>query len=173
MVLGKLGFLIQLFTLKRRRLKTVLYNNPQQSAAYIAGFIDGEATIRVRRQANRASQYHPQIKIAQKSRAVLDYVAGCFGGWIREYQPHSLNGRACRAFEWTLEGREAVLRIMLAIQPYVIVKRPQVALMIEFIREGEIPHPPNPISSDELARRIRVFGQFKRLNHRGIVVCSN
>lgn len=134
--------------------------------AYVAGFVDGEACIRV--QYNRAKGiYMPQVKIAAVKPAVLDKIIAWYGGWKREYQPQSAGNNANLATEWTLQGREHVLALMNDILPYVIVKRPQVELMRAFILEGEKSKPPKPVSPGEIARREEIFNRFKELNKRG------
>jgi hypothetical protein len=145
-------------------------DNPQQAAAYVAGFLDGEGTIRVQFMKSRGpAQYVPQVKATSVTREVLDYVQSIYGGWIGEYQPQSPNqGNTRRAFQWTLQGRDSVLKLMRDMEPYCITKEVHVALMIEFITEGEQTHPPYPVSQEEIERRRMCFEQFGELNRRGV-----
>lgn len=139
-----------------------------QHEAYIAGFIDGEGTIRLHSPA-RASQYVPMVRITSVTPDVLNYVQSIYGGWIRDYQPTSSKGKQnCRtAYEWTIQGRETVLKLMMDIAPYCIVKAAHVQLMVRFITEGEKSAPPKPVSDEEVARRKDIFEQFATLNKRG------
>lgn len=144
-------------------------DNPQQAAAYVAGFMDGESGIRIQHMKSRGpAQFVPQVKISQVTREVLEYVQSLYRGWIRSYQPSSASGNARTTFEWCLQGREAVLKLMNDVQPYCIVKRAHVLLMIRFITEGEVTTPPTPISQQEIERRRGIFEQFKLLNLRGV-----
>lgn len=148
-------------------------DNPQQAAAYVAGLIDGEGTIRVQhmKAARGRAQYLPQIKMTltgELGLTALNYLKSLYGGWLRNYQPQSAKGNARRANEWTLQGRVASLRLMRDIQPYCIIKQAHVELMIEFIVAGEESRPPKPVSDTEAQRRKKIFEQFKVLNARGV-----
>lgn len=138
---------------------------------YIAGYIDGEGCIRVqhmRGQGGGSSQYIPQVTVTSVTPEVLTQLKLRFAGWLREYQPPSKNGNARRATTWTIQGRDSVLGLMRAIQPYCIIKKAQVELMVQFITEGEPSAPPKPISPAEIERRQQIFIQFGVLNKRGV-----
>ena len=142
-----------------------------EDEAYVAGYIDADGCIRVQRQKSQGpSQYLPQVKIASVVPASLDFIKARHRGSIRKYQPASTTGNARMAFEWSVQGRPSVLRLMQAIEPHVIIKKDHVRLMIEFITQGEKSHPPHPVSIQEIERRHRIFMQFKELNQRGIIV---
>ena len=142
---------------------------PETTKAFVAGFIDGEACIRVQYMKSKGpTQYIPQIKIAAVKPEVLVFISSIYGGWDRNYQPYSSGNNANRATEWCLQGRTNVLKLMQDILPYCIVKKPQVELMIKFITEAEVSAPPKPVSEAEIARRATIFAKFKELNRRGI-----
>lgn len=148
--------------------------NPQQAVryAYAAGLIDGEGTIRVQRSSasTRGSQYLPHIHMTSTDAVLVNFMKEPFGGWIYSHQPKSARGSTINcniAYRWALQGRENVLHMMKAIEPYVLLKANHVALMLEFLEEGEKTHPPYPVSDAEVARRTRIFEQFKSLNRRG------
>ena len=139
-----------------------------EDEAYTAGYIDADGCIRVQRQKSHGpSQYVPQVKIASVVPGSLDFIKARYRGSIRKYQPASSSGNARMAFEWSLQGRTNVLRLMQDIEDFVIIKRAHVLLMIEFITQGEKSHPPHPVSVQEVERRHRIFMQFKELNQRG------
>lgn len=149
-------------------------DNPRQAvAAYVAGYIDGEGTIRVQKARGRkradgkCSQYNPQVTITSVDEAPLLFIQKHYGGWIRQYQPPSKGDNAREAHQWVLQGRDSVLQLMNDMGPYVLVKARHIELMLEFILEGEDTHPPYPVSDAEIERRERIFNEFKVINARG------
>lgn len=87
--------------------------------AYVAGFVDGEGCIGI--YANGTS-LRLSVQIGQKDKSVLEYVQGVMGGSLsfKKY--------------WTLAWFNAEASDMLKqIQPYLMLKRQQAELCIEFM----------------------------------------
>lgn len=107
--------------------------------AYIAGFFDGEGSVSIARQrANGKADYHKVIvTLSQraKHRDVLDRVASDYGGRVLVVsQKTRVSQNWAENAKWQLQAKSEIERFLSAIEPYVIVKREQVRLGLEFIR---------------------------------------
>ncbi len=100
--------------------------------AYIAGFFDGEGCIAA--QINNHGYTALHVRIGQVVVAPLTFIQQRFGGALNEYTKK--NGDHCWYLEWS--GRTA-LPILEAMVPYLIVKRHQAELAIEWCSLGYIP----------------------------------
>lgn len=97
---------------------------------YIAGFIDGEANIRMRKRNNRKTPYvEARIQIANRHKGVLDAIQRRFGGTLAEY-PNGTNTI------WRLEwyNLAEIGNLLRHILPYLIVKKAQAELLLQYIQ---------------------------------------
>lgn len=94
--------------------------------AYIAGLMDGEAHIGVKRskayacQSRQTPGYHPRIGIRMVDEAAIRFIAETLGGWYYKEKRAAPNRRILYAYQAT--DREAV-RIIRTLLPYFRVKR--------------------------------------------------
>ncbi len=106
-------------------------------AAYIAGFLDGDGSVRV--------QLQPRMKTL-RVRTVISF-AQKWGkeeelAWIKDQLKIGyLYQRSDRITELRVEGFEATEKILKQLQPYILFKRKQVTIMLEIIqilKKGEV-----------------------------------
>lgn len=147
-------------------------DNPQQAInwSYIAGILDGEGTIRLQhQQARNPHLYSPMIVVTSVNRELVEYLQSRMNGWIRTYQPSSPNNNAQEAHTWSIQGRDNVRPILEAVGPFVIVKRPQVNLLLRFLEECASFSGVGPVGIpvEQLEKRKWYFEEFKRINKRG------
>ena len=94
----------------------------KEIAAYIAGFLDGDGSVRVQFQPRKDSfRVRAIISLAQKwgKEEELDWIRKQLGiGYL--YQ------RNDRITELKIEGHESVERILRQLQPYILFKKKQV-----------------------------------------------
>lgn len=95
---------------------------PEAELAYIAGFFDGEGCISA--VAERRGYVSVRLNISQKFDAPLLFIQSRFGGNIRLHRES--------IWHWEAYG-ESALNMLRALLPYLILKRPQAALAIEFL----------------------------------------
>ena len=96
--------------------------------AYFAGFFDGEGCVSF---ANDETPT-PRITIVNTVREPLDMAKELFGGNIcfRSNESHP-NHKFC--YIWNIGSRSDIERFLLAILPYVCIKRPQVKLVLAYL----------------------------------------
>lgn len=113
---------------------------PEVTLAYIAGFLDGEGTISIRRGARGRTlagleMYDCIVIIAQKKREVLDWIREVTGVGHISAKHQKNNSFAVdgdiTVFNWTC-GAKAAYEFTVAILPYLRIKRRQAEVMIEF-----------------------------------------
>ena len=138
---------------------------------FVAGFLDGEAYIGLmqRRTKNSPRPYmvKPTIKVAQleKCREVLDYLHHHYGGYISKAREHH-NTR--NSIMWEVSKLDTIHQIMLDIQESVIVKKPQVEIMIQYC---SLPKMTNILSEENnkiYEQKCELQNQMAKLNKRGL-----
>jgi hypothetical protein len=144
--------------------------------AYVGGVMDGEGCISIRRTKARpaaglSTRYSVSVTVGNTSGELIAYLVGVFEAGCVVYRYGSPRKRAC--YLWCLSSRPA--RIVLdALLPYLLVKRPQALLVLEFIngfdshkggRRGAFGA--TRLGQAELARRAALYAEVRKLNRVG------
>lgn len=98
---------------------------------YLAGIIDGEGCIRIKKAVQRGTknhQYYTSISVGMVERVVLEMLQEAFGGSIREERLRT--GRTL--YRWQLHNRELCVKALNKLKSRLVVKRQQAELAIEF-----------------------------------------
>jgi len=96
--------------------------------AYLAGLIDGEGYVGIKRsrayscQGRKTKSYHARIQVRMVDREGVVLLAETFGGHLFTEKPHCNNGRPLHC--WSTSDRQAELALT-ALLPYLRVKRRQ------------------------------------------------
>ena len=98
--------------------------------AYITGIIDGEGCLNLAKQSKR-KDISPTIMINMTNSACIHFLhnvtgAGHFYTYVQP-KPRKVT------YRWVIHGRLEIYLLLRAIQPYSIVKRKQIIVMLEFI----------------------------------------
>lgn len=94
--------------------------------AYIAGLVDGEAYIGIKKskaykcQGRRTPGYHARIQIRMVDERAIQFIAKTLGGWYYKEKPSSKNGRPLFCYQASDQKAEDILR---ALYPYLRVKQ--------------------------------------------------
>lgn len=144
---------------------------------YVAGIIDGEGTITICRSeytTNRkaengrpARQYHTtgfSLKISVKNTdlKLMKWLKSRFGGeWYADKGKQPINWKSSYAWYYGAESKQDFL---LAILPYLIIKKEQALIALEFLRIGNIQNP---------EKRQGLYEKIVALNQRGKLVETN
>ena len=135
-------------------------NLTNEESAYLAGIIDGEGTITFCKRWNRDS-YNPIVSIANTDKDLMEYLHNQIGGTLTVY-PHRVPPRrtAYKLEIW----QSNVVPILEKVLPYLIVKREQAELMLEYIesRRNRV-----RVSSPFIEREVEIVGMVRNRN-RGI-----
>jgi hypothetical protein len=140
----------------------------QTDAAWAAGFIDGEGSIRIRiLRGNRNTSYGLALTASQVQRAPLDKLQQLFGGAISLKHPSVRQGpNAAPYYTWMVTGHTAAMAIS-TLRPYLLVKGEQAVLGLEFqTHTGRGRGGRRLLTADELQVRQLYFDRMAYLNLR-------
>ena len=127
------------------------YKKADQS--YLAGYFDGEGCITISKTSTGAApQYHLVAQITNTDLPMLELCRRVHGGSIR----HKQGGRC---FDWMLSGKQDIERFLLQTLPYLVVKRDEAKVALEYIRLGN--HTRCPASKESLRLELRRLKQSK------------
>lgn len=126
--------------------------------SYLAGIIDGEGclTIGAGRKGN-VTNYNSIIMVTSTSEKLIKWLVGNFGG--NYYKSNRIVPNSKPAYIWRFLKHKEIELLLLAILPYLIIKREQAILLLEFVR---LPRKDVPEKREEL------FQKMKTLNKRGL-----
>lgn len=146
--------------------------------AYLAGLFDGEGHITLTKSKpgkdalrkhvcnNGVTTYRParceswqfllNIGITSTDKRLIDWLETTVGGTHYTDKRQRQNWKP--AYRWRLLGRSAQERTLLAIIPYMILKREQACLALDFIRMGD---------REDQKARLFFWERFMKLNRRG------
>ncbi len=142
------------------------------TAAYIAGYIDGEGYLGIMER-HKDSKYHcrsdylPVIKIASVDKDIIEWFKSSFGGWIhqRKFKDNSKD-----AYSWTLAGKK-IKPFLDKIYPYLKIKKEQADLLKERIKMYDrikIENGAKNIYRDSDFEKLKdLYSQIRKLNKRG------
>ena len=138
------------------------------TAAYIAGFVDGEGYISiypyVRKDRENQVYYKASFKVSNTNKEIIEWLKSSFGGYIYTRTPKNPNDNI--SYTWSLDAKntESVLK---SIQPYLKIKKRQCELVLERIRlrykQGM-----GPIKDQTIQKRVvEIYNELRVLNKRG------
>jgi hypothetical protein len=127
--------------------------------SYLAGIIDGEGclTIGAGNKGN-VTNYNSIIMVTSTSEKLVKWLQHNFGG---NYYQSGREVPNCKpAFIWRFLKKAEIEKLLLAILPYLIIKREQAILLLEFVRL--------PRLLQDSALRASMHQKMKVLNKRGV-----
>ncbi len=134
------------------------------SLDYVAGIFDGEGCVTITKTKKAACKnitYEFQCAVVNTNEWLCRMLQFMFGGCV-VLHPAKGNQRDCWA--WQIRAIKAY-NFLKTIQPYVILKRPQVDLAIDF-HESKSKYGKYPLTDEELAIREAQYilsGKLKRV----------
>ena len=127
--------------------------------AYLAGFLDGDGSIYVRLKPNESYRYGfqvaPYIILFQsaKDRSKFEEICNLIGlGYIRERKDGIL--------EYTINRIDDIRVFLSAVKPFVILKRKQVALMLDILDQKK-----KVENSKDFEVLMKMVYSFRELNY--------
>ena len=137
---------------------------PKDLRGYLAGIVDGEGYIFI--VFSKSTQnYLCGVYIKNTNKRVLEIFVKYFGGKINFRKSSKPNEKDC--YTWTCFGFKAA-ELCRKVLPYLIIKRKQAELLLEFSKTLKI----NPSDNYKLSvniqnKRKRLISEIKALNKRG------
>ena len=143
--------------------------------AYVAGVIDGEGCIAIRKTKRtgsmRSTRYAAIITVGNTNRGLIAMLRTAFSAGCVTYRYPTKTKRG--AYVWNVQSRTAC-NVLRAVFPYLVVKREQAIVLMEFVdrfdsfkgaRRGK--KGGQTVNHVELARRERLYQQMRSLNRVG------
>jgi len=133
--------------------------------AYLAGIVDGEGCISLRRhtQKNRRPTWDIRIYVVSTDKVLIDWLKENFGG-LTYFRNSKKNPHWKTKHEWIISKKQ-LTPVLHAILPYLVIKKEHCELAIKFRdtytgkRHWRIPEELSII-------RHQCFESIKKLNHR-------
>jgi len=145
-------------------------NHSKSDLGYAAGIIDGEGCIQIMHSLLRGTvqSWKVYLEINMCSKKVLDKMAGLFGGEVKMYGARP--EQHYRQYRWQLYGGAAISAIV-AMRPYLIEKKAQAALAIQFYNHQKRCkyYAGHPLSPSILAKREWMRKEMQELKRRDLV----
>ena len=139
--------------------------------AYAAGFVDGEGCIAVVRSfvASRNRYYYGvHIVVANRDRAVLEWMRSVWGGWVVASSRAEENSR--QAWHWRSPTGISSRPFLVGIQPWLRIKKPQCSnalAMIELMTRSRKTLGPYKMPAEWIEQQESLYWIQRKLNHRG------
>ena len=100
--------------------------------AYIAGIVDGEGYVGIKKATVRKDcqtpGYHARVQIRMVDEEAIQFIASALGGWYYPEKPHSEKGKPLFCYQASDKKAEEVLKILL---PYLRIKKRQALNVLE------------------------------------------
>lgn len=135
--------------------------------AYIAGMLDGEGCISIKRQCYAHSYYGPYfsltVRIANTNPFVIEFIQEHIGGSLYFYENHTKQHKTMYEVSWCSLKAQEVLKLLL---PFLIVKKEPAELGIEFqdLVNNKLGHKRGSLTNIELQAREVLYGKSRELN---------
>jgi hypothetical protein len=114
-----------------------MYQTDKTKWSYLAGILDGKGTICLHEIKNDKDWQHfgLQVIIYGTSVRLMKWLVACFGGvyYVRSKTKLSVKTQ----YAWHPSGKANREQLLLGVLPYMVIKREQAKLALEFIRLGD------------------------------------
>ena len=139
-----------------------MLNLTETEKAYLAGLFDGEGCVGYyKRKGRRAKHcYMSLIAISQSDMRLML--------WLQERIPfgsvYGKRGKKAFEYKWETNKRADVYTFLLTIQPYLVLKKEQVDVLLRHLeKEGLEPKLKGEVTPAILAQREQVYTELRRL----------
>jgi hypothetical protein len=134
--------------------------------SYLAGLFDGEGCISIceRKDAKGDNAFIFCIQITNTNTDLMKWLVSHFGGVYYSQDGKSRKANWKPSYRWRVKGRKNEEEFLLGVLPYLVVKREQALLALEFVRLFQV---------KDTTRRLEIATKMRELNRRGISVTTN
>ena len=136
-----------------------------EKIVWLSGFVDGEGTIMLYTVLNKVAhceQIQTAFKVGNTHKGNIDQckeiVSEIVGREVR-YTSRSVNGYR-PLYMLAVHKQSEIERVLLAMQPYLIGKRPQCDLMLEYLNIRKSGHPHTPYEHEVVAKMKHMNRRF-------------
>jgi hypothetical protein len=138
----------------------------EKNWSYLAGLFDGEGCISICKRKDKFGDnaFIFCIQITNTNTMLMKWLVEHFGGVYYSQDGKSRNPKWKPSFRWRVKGRKNEEEFLLGVLPYLVIKRKQALLALEFVRMWQEKNP---------ARRLAIAQRMCELNHHGKSVETN
>ena len=102
----------------------------RESMAYLAGIVDTEGAIGIRD--NHGEAFNAYVMINSTNESLIKWIASLFDGKVSK---HEYLVETCRDNHlWALYGKQNIENFILAILPYLVIKKEVANIVLQFVR---------------------------------------
>jgi hypothetical protein len=144
---------------------------------YLAGIFDGEGTVYIGSGKNKNGTVilNLQTKISNTDLRLMQWLISNFGGHYSVHDRSKNNPKHKVQYAWYPTGKSNRTKFFEGILPYLVIKKEQVLVGLEFDRfyERNGCQPgfklcaDSPLYKENLEKRLALRNQLVKLNHRG------
>jgi hypothetical protein len=135
--------------------------------AYLAGLIDGEGSFCISRvNTSFGYSFARCIVVANTDKKVMKWLVQNFGGRVKVFALRNPEKHK-RRLQWLPNGTKNLENLVLGILPYLVIKREQAKVFLEFIREDRSMSP--ELLQARIARKDQLCDKMHELNRKGPV----
>lgn len=136
----------------------------KEQLAYLAGIIDGEGTVYIQKVDRKTFfDYFPRIQIISTNKDLIVWIKDIFGGIVTS-RDRSNENRNWRLQHTWYTSRKIMDILLPFILPYLIIKKNQVEVMIEF-RKTFLEKKSHRISDEILTFREECMFKIRHFNN--------
>ena len=132
--------------------------------AYIAGFVDGEGYIGIKKKIRRRTNYSPcyseRVSVGNINKEVIDNINNLVNGYVKYRKASKLTKNGCWYWEVTEEKARKFLKM---IYPYLIVKKPE-ADILKQLSENKKETNRSGVPKENLEFREKLYLKIKEIH---------
>jgi hypothetical protein len=133
--------------------------------SYLAGIIDGEGNIRIRRSFEKEGwKFQISLSVSNTNPLLVDWLVSNFGGRVYKRQ-RKMNWKP--SLDWEISCVKAYL-ILKKVYPFLLLKKKQAANCI-LLQESIKRRKKGKLSSKELFKREKLISEIRTLNMKGVL----
>lgn len=114
-----------------------LPHNNKTDFAYLAAILDGEGHLRITKTKQYSWTgvcYHKSITVPNCNKSLMRYLQRHFGGVYKPCRRNNPNPKHSPSYVWALFGNKLQEDLLLAVLPYLIIKKQQATNILSMIR---------------------------------------
>jgi hypothetical protein len=145
----------------------MMYNWIMVDIGYVAGLVDGEGTVTITQQTKykkQTSQYRTWVYIVNTYKPLIELLKRDLGGSTDvNYDRKRITAlRKKPLHRWRVMSHSDVKKILEMVLPYLVVKRRQAELVLQFVKSRQSRPQNTPYTEEETA----LYKQVRALNAR-------
>lgn len=134
--------------------------------AYLAGLIDGEGCVTLHQHTPSSNNMTTELQVSNTNKKLMLWLVENFPEGSLTPVPLSSRGKErdwAQGYRWSLRGQKS-LPLLRAVLPYLVIKKRQMELLIEFLSPDLCPGKGVKYTDHQINERVRILNEVRRLN---------